>query len=442
MQPWRRNLYVLWLATFTVAAGFSLVIPFLPLYIQELGVHDPAQVQIWAGAVYAANFATMVVFAPLWGAVADRTGRKLQMLRSGYGMAVAILLMGLAGNVWHFFGLRLLQGVFSGFIPAAVAFAAANTPQAYTGYALGILQTGSGAGNIIGPLIGGILARVIGSYRPIFFLTAAACVTAGLAVHLLIREEFRPAPRRERSTLLADLRAVAGNRVLMAMNLVYFLTFFGILTVEPVLSLFLKTLRTPEEWVDVAAGAVFSATGFATVLFAPVLGRLGDRVGHRRVLLAALVAAVAIYALQSLVTTAWHLLLLRFLLGAAVGGVQPAASALVSRAAGPEFQGRAFGVVNSAVFLGNTVGPLTGGVVAGYLGQRAVFWVTAVAMGLSALWVRRAIPADPAAPVAAGAARRQARRGEAPGGAPGAGRPAADRGERERAMVARRTGRG
>ncbi|BDG61677.1 MFS transporter [Caldinitratiruptor microaerophilus] len=404
MQGWRRNLYVLWAANFVVSAGFSLVIPFLPLYIQEeLGVRDPAQVQLWSGVVFAANFAMMAIFSPIWGAIADRTGRKLQMLRSGYGMSVAVLLMGLATSVWHLFGLRLLQGVFSGFIPAAVAFAAANTPAEHTGYALGILQTASGAGNIIGPLIGGVLAKAIGSYRPIFFLTAAACVTAATAVLVFVRERFEPPPARARATLAADLRHVVQNPVLLAMTVVYFLNFFGLLTVEPILTLFLKNLETPEHWVDIMAGAVFSAAGIATVISAPILGRTGDRLGHRRVLLWSLGAATVLYALQSFVTQAWQLLVLRFLVGLALGGIQPAASALVAQAAGSEFQGRAFGVVNSAVFLGNTVGPLAGGLVAGFLGQRMVFWVTAAAIALNILWVQRAVPeAVPPAPAVAG----------------------------------------
>lgn len=387
-----------------VQAGFSLVIPFLPLYIQEeLGVKDPARVQMWSGAVFAANFAMMAIFSPIWGAIADRTGRKLQMLRSGYGMSVAVLLMGLATNVWHLFGLRLLQGVFSGFIPAAVAFTAANTPPEFAGYALGILQTGGGAGNIIGPLLGGVLARAIGSYRPIFFLTAASCVAAATAVLLFVRERFERPPAKARASLAADLGQVIQNPVLLAMTVVYFLNFFGLLTVEPILTLFLKNLETPEHWVDIMAGAVFSAAGIATVISAPILGRMGDRLGHRRILLWSLGAATVLYAAQSFVTQAWQLLALRFLVGLALGGIQPAASALVAQAAGPDFQGRAFGVVNSAVFLGDTAGPLVGGFVAGLFGQRAVFWVTAAAIGLNLLWVQRAVPeAAPAAPAVAG----------------------------------------
>lgn len=395
MEAWRRNLYVLWISNFTVQAGFSLVIPFLPYYVAQLGGGDEAKVQLWSGLIFAANFVTMTIFSPIWGAVSDRTGRRPQMLRSGYGMAGAVALMGLATSVWQLLGLRLAQGVFSGFIPAATAFTAANTPPQYTGYALGFLQTGGSAGNILGPLLGGVLARALGSYRPIFFLTGAACVLAATLVLLFVREEFSPPPGGPgRQGYLADLREVAGNQVLLGMAVVYFFNFFAIMTVEPVLTLFLRKLDTPAQWVDLAAGAIFSASGAAQVLTAPYLGRHGDRLGHRRILLVCLSLSALFYLLQSLVTAAWHLLLLRFLVGACLGGIFPSASALVARSAGKALQGRAFGLTNMAVFIGMVLGPLVGGGVAATLGQRAVFPVTALAILVNLVWVYRMVPAD------------------------------------------------
>lgn len=394
MERWRRNLYLLWISSFTVQAGFSLVMPFLPYYVAQLGVRDEGAVQMWAGLIFAANFITMTFFSPIWGAVSDRTGRRPQMLRSGFGMAGAVALMGMATSVWHLLGLRLAQGVFSGFIPASIAFTAANTPAQYTGYALGILQTGGSAGNIIGPLLGGILAKALGTYRPIFFITGLASVVAATLVLLFVKEDFTPPPPRPRLSYWADLRELAGNRILLAMCVVYFLNFFAIMTVEPILTLFLRKLDTPVQWVDLAAGAIFSSSGVANVLTAPLLGKRGDRIGYRRILLWSLGAAAVLYLLQSFVTAAWHLLVLRFLVGACLGGIMPSASALVARSAGKELQGRAFGLTNMAVFIGMVAGPLVGGAVAALLGQRAVFPVTAVAIVANVVWVYRMVPDD------------------------------------------------
>lgn len=397
MERWRKELYVLWLSNFIVNLGFSLIMPFLPFYVQQLGVSDAGGVEFWTGAIFAANFVTMTIFSPIWGAVADRTGRKLQMLRSGFGMAAVVGLMGLAGSVWQLLGLRLLQGIFAGFIPASTAYIAANVPRERAGWALGFLQTAGAGGMIIGPLVGGILARAIGSYRPIFFLTAAACFVAGLVVLVVIREQFTPPPHTQGLSFAAELRQnlrqTAANPVLLAMMVVNFFNFFGLQTAEPILSLFLKTLNTPAQWVDVAAGAVFSASGIANVIAAPIMGRYGDRIGFRRVLMVSLGGISIIYLLQTFVQSAWELLALRFLLGIFLGGAFPAASALVSRAAGREFQGRAFGLVNSAIFIGDVVGPLAGGSIAVLWGQRMVFPVTALALLFNLFWVRRMVPA-------------------------------------------------
>lgn len=394
MAEWRRNLYLLWVCNFIVQTSFSLVIPFLPYYVAQLGVGSEPQIQWWSGLIFAANFVTMTVFSPIWGAVADRTGRRRQMLRSGYGMAVVVSLMGLAASPWHLLGLRLLQGVFSGFIPAAVAFMAASAPPSHTGYALGLLQTGGAAGSIIGPLLGGLLAKALGTYRPIFFLTGLGCATAATLVLLLVRERFTPLPPGQGNGFWAGLRQMVRNPALVTLCAVYFFNYFAIMTAQPVISLFLHHLDTPAEWVDLAAGLIFSATGVAQLLAAPLLGRRGDRLGYRRVLLICTAASAALYLVQSFVTAAWQLLALRFLVGACLGGIQPSASALVARAAGREGQGRAFGLTNMAVFIGTVLGPLAGGAVAAALGTRAVFAVTAAVMGLSLLWVAARVPAD------------------------------------------------
>lgn len=394
LERWRRNLYLLWIGNFTVQAGFSLVMPFLPYYVASLGVGDEKAVQMWSGLIFAANFVTMAIFSPIWGAAADRTGRRRQMLRSGFGMAGVVALMGLVTSPWQLLGLRLLQGVASGFVPAAVAFAAANTPVESTGFALGLLQTGGAAGSIVGPLLGGVLAKTLGSYRPIFFLTALACVVAATLVLFLLREDFTPPARSRKQSFLGDLRETAANQMVFAMSVVYFINFFAIMTAEPILSLFLRKLDIPTHWVDLAAGIIFSSSGVANVITAPFLGRHGDRIGFRRILIACLSASAVLYALQAFVTAAWQLLILRFLLGACLGGIFPSANALVARSAGRELQGRAFGLTNTAVFIGNFLGPIVGGAVASAWNQRAVFGVTALAIVVNLVWIYRMVPAD------------------------------------------------
>lgn len=384
-ERWRRDLYILWLCCFVVQCGFSLVMPFLPLYLEELGVTGTA-VEVWAGVIFSANFVVMAVVSPIWGALSDRIGRKPMMLRSAFGMGAVVLFMGLATNVWHLLGLRLLQGLAAGFIPAATAYMASVVPRERSGYALGLLSTGNVSGTILGPLVGGFLARHMG-YRPIFFITTVFCLAAGLMVWTLIREQFTPLPRPEGGGFVSDLRLVGQYPVVAAMAVVLFLNMCSILTVEPVLSRFLRELETPEDWLTLLSGLIFSITGIATILAAPRVGRLSDRIGSKRLLAICLGGAAVMYVLQGFATAAWQMVAMRFVLGLFTGGLMPAANGLIARTVPRELQGRIFGVTNSAIFIGNTVGPLLGGAVAATYGIRAVFPVTGALLLIDLVWV-------------------------------------------------------
>lgn len=392
MQHWRRDLYILTACQFLIQMGFSLVMPFLPLYIENnLGVSDPGQVQLWSGAAFSATFASAAFFSPIWGRLADRKGRKLMMLRSGFGMAVVVSMMGFARGPLDLVILRLLQGVVAGFIPAAVAYMATNTPREQTGFALGMMQTGGTAGTIIGPLMGGALAHVLG-YRSIFMLTGLACLITGLVVLIFIKERPRTAAEQRAAATSQGWGMLRGNPVLLAMFVVLFLTMLSLMTAEPILSLYLSSLNTAPEYVALLSGMIFSSSGFANVFAAPIFGRLGDRRGYRLVLLVTLAGSAVAYALQGLAVTAWDLLLYRFLLGIFIGGTLPAANALIAKSSGPSAAGQAFGLTNSAIFLGNMMGPLVGSGVSYIAGLRAVFFVTAAIRLVNVFWVARALP--------------------------------------------------
>lgn len=389
MERWRRDLYILWVCSFIVQMGFSLIMPFLPLYLEELGVQGSA-VELWAGFIFSANFVVMAIVSPIWGALSDRVGRKPMMLRSAFGMGVVVALMGLAQTPWHLLGLRFLQGLAAGFIPAATAYMASVVPREQAGQALGLLGTGNVAGSILGPLVGGVLARVMG-YRPIFFVTAVSCLLAGAIVLMLINERFTPVKQAAKGGFGAGLGAVRQYPVVMAMAVVLFMNMFSILTAEPILARYLRMLSAPEDWVALLSGLVFSITGIATLLVAPQVGKLSDRIGSRRLLAISLGGASVMYLLQGFATAVWHMVALRFVLGLFTGGLMPAANGLIARTVPREMQGRVFGFTSSAIFIGNTAGPLVGGTVAATFGLRSVFPVTGALLLLDLVWVLLAV---------------------------------------------------
>ena len=198
MERWKINLVILWIGQFFVMAGTTMITPFLPLYLQEMGMTDTHQVAIWSSLIFSSSFVTSFIFQPIWGGVADRYGRKMMLMRSGYGMAVVMGLMGFAQSAWVLLLLRLLNGTISGFNPASVTLLSATTPKEKVGFAMGTLQSGGVAGGIFGPLIGGLLADSIG-YRKIFFLTALmlmiACSSPSSSGRISTARRRSPLPR-------------------------------------------------------------------------------------------------------------------------------------------------------------------------------------------------------------------------------------------------------
>jgi DHA1 family multidrug resistance protein-like MFS transporter len=389
-QDWRKQLWLIWAALFVMNVGFSLIMPFLPLYVKQMGVQGN-KVELWTGLIFSANFITAAISLPFWGGVADRYGRRPMMIRAGIGMGIVVSLMGLAHQPWQLFVLRLLQGTTVGFMPAAVAYMTTITPKDRTGYMLGMVQTANTAGTILGPFVGGILATFVG-YRPIFFLTGAACMISALIALVFLRENFTPVAKGRRTSSLDDFATVARNGTLLAMMIVVLVQQFSVMNSEPIISLYLETLKVPVQLLEFLSGAIFSVVGVADVMASPFLGRRGDKLGYKKVLMICLGGVAVMYTLQGFATTWWHLMLFRFGQGCFVGGVLASANALIALSSPGDFQGRAFGVSSSAMQIGNFLGPLVGGALAASYGFRWVFPLTGLLCAANMIWVWFAVP--------------------------------------------------
>ncbi|HEX7057850.1 MAG TPA: MFS transporter [Bacilli bacterium] len=380
-SDWRKTLWILWAANFSVTAGMSLIIPFLPYYIEFLGVHDLQDVEVWSGWVFSAQFVTSFLFQPLWGSLSDKYGRKAMLLRAGFGMAIVTGAMGLVTSPWQLLALRMINGVFSGFISMGIALLAVITPNEHAGKALGTLQTGGIAGSLIGPLIGGILAEALG-YNRIFFLTGILLLIASLIVLVYIKE---PKSLRRKSVTKEKMDWQAMTH-LIPIFIASFVTQLGMMSIEPIVTIYAKTLYSGLH-LEFIAGLVVAITGMANLFGAPTLGKLSDKIGQRRTLLLAFVMAAAAFLPQALAGNITVLLVGRFLLGLFVGGMIPSLNALVKKLSPPNKQGTAYGFNTSAMFLGNLVGPLVGSHAAALFGIRSVFYITMSILLLNAVTI-------------------------------------------------------
>ena len=368
---WRRNLWVCFFGSFTTIVALTLLLPFLPLYVQQLGLTDPAAIVQWSGVAFGATFFSAALVAPFWGHLADRYGRKLMLLRASLGMAVAMSMMGLAGNVWQLVALRLFAGLLGGYASAAVVLVATQTPKDRSGWALGMLASGVMAGNLVGPLIGGLLPSLIG-IRDTFFGAGAAIFLAFLATAALVRED-RPPPR-ERAAVGSNWSAIPDKRPVVAMLLTGMLLMVANLSIEPIISVYVSQLVQHPDQVTSTSGLVMAATALGSILSASRLGKLADRVGHWRVVTASLLLAGVLILPQALVTASWQLIALRFLAGLSIGGLLPCIAAVIRHNVPEKITGAALGYSVSAQFAGQVVGPLSGGFIGGTLGCALFSW--------------------------------------------------------------------
>ena len=390
---WQRTLWAMVGIQFVMTMSFSMLTPIMPLFLPVLGVKSASAVALWAGILAGITSFVAAFASPLWGRLADRHGRKLMLLRSSVAVGVFAGLMGASSNVWQVFAARALMGVFAGFSSTAIALVASQAPEERLGFALGWLSTGQLVGSLLGPLLGGALADATGSYRIPFYCTAAMIMVSTGFVWFGVRERFVPAPQaRGRRAVLNSLIAVARSPGLLALFFVLLMAQFGVRTVQPVVTLFVKELLGAQPNLATLSGIAFSITGVANIVAAPFLGNKSDKIGYRRVLLIALLGATLTTLPQAFASSYLVFTGLRFGLGLFIGGILPTANALVGRLVPRAQRGTVYGITASAMFLGNSLGPLSGGAVAAAFGLRWVFLITGMVMLANLVWVYFQVP--------------------------------------------------
>ena len=391
MQPsdapinWKRNLAVVWLGCFLTGAAFSLVMPFLPLYVEALGVTGHSSLNMWSGLVFSITFLFSAIASPLWGGLADRKGRKIMLLRSALGMSIVMLLMGLAQNIWQFLILRALLGLLGGFIPNANALIATQIPRHKSGWALGTLSTGAVSGALLGPLAGGFLADNYG-LRPVFFMTAAVLFVCFVMTLFFIREQFTPVSKKEMLHVKEVFGSLKNRELVLSLFVTTLIIQVATGSIAPILTLYVRDLAGNISNIAFISGMIASVPGVAALICAPRLGKLGDRIGPEKILIVALVVSVLLLIPMSFVQNPLQLGILRFLLGAADGALLPAVQTLLVYNSSNQIAGRIFSYNQSLRDIGNVTGPLIGAAVSANYGFRAVFCVTAGVVLFNAIY--------------------------------------------------------
>ena len=368
--------------------AFMFVVPFMPLYVQELGVDDVGHAAAWAGVINGASGATMALVAPLWGRLSDRMGRKIMLLRATLAAVAVVGSMGFVSAPWQLLVLRLLQGTLTGTVPAATSLVAATAPAEKAGGRLGALQTVIFVAAGVGPALGGISADAAG-LRNSFFVASALLAVSSVLVLFGVKERK---PRREEDEgeefleqAVKPERRALPYRSLMPGLLTLFAVHVAITSAGVVLPGFVGTLSGAADRIASQAGWIIGTGALVASLGSLLGGRLAARFGARNVMVVSLALAGLAALPQFLVESVPQLWALRLVTSLFIGCAIPVANLSIRSASPPGRQGEAFGVASSATSTGFALGPLGGGLLAASLGFGSAFLVPgAILIALSA----------------------------------------------------------
>ncbi|MBH5319121.1 MFS transporter [Paenibacillus sp. GSMTC-2017] len=380
MPSWKRTMWILWFGVLFCSSSYTMSVPFLPLFLFDLGV-DKSSVNLWAGIVHSSAFLMGAIMAPLWGMMADKFGKRKMVIRAGLSLTIIYALIAFVQTPWQLVGVRMMHGFVGGFVPASMSIVASIAPKEKLGWSLGMMQAGAMTGGILGPLFGGLLAEAFGM-RKSFIAAAIIILVATVAVIWWVKEGKAGTSQESKGEKVAPItyRMAFQNRALIHMLLILVLFQLSFNMIQPLLSLHIADLQGGEKGAALSAGIVLSLIGIAGIIASPIWGRLGAQNGYYRILVLCLLSAGTIVCVQFFVESLWLFAVVQFIFGLFMAGISPSVNTLMVESTDERFRGRSFGLTASANQLGSMLGPLIGGLLGLFLGIHWIFVATGVIM--------------------------------------------------------------
>ena len=376
-----RNVWIITISMTILAVCYTMIIPFLPIYLLELGVSKD-DVALWSGLVFGITFLIAGIMAPIWGKIADNKGKKRMALRAGFAIAVSYFLIGLVTDQYQLLLGRAFVGFANGFYPAAMTMVSLSVDEKRVGRALGIFQMGLILGNVIGPFLGGAVESVVGM-RPVFYVSGIAVFIATLAVLFFVKEPRIASKKvedttatKQKTSLREDFKAVSEKPVLVRLLWIFFFMQCAIMMLQPILALYVGDMQGTMEGAAIISGSILSIGGLAGALTTNLWVRIGERRGYFRTISYCMIGSGIVLLLQSLPVGIWWFGVLQVLIGSCIVGINPSLSAAVTLNTEPGFRGRMFGMTTTAQQFGSMVGPVFASLVSTYIGISYVFSIT------------------------------------------------------------------
>ena len=375
MERWKINLYTLWGSQICALMGFGFVLPFIPFYIQEMGVTDPVQLSYYVGLSATFPAATMAIAAPIWGIMSDRYGRKMMILRAMFFAVLIFVTMSLVRNVWQLLVLRALQGIFTGTITASMSFVSANTPENRMSYALGLMTSSNFLGFSVGPFVGGLLAEVVG-YRMCFVLGSMLMSIGFFLVLFFVKEDKNTYGYRIRSDIEGKgKKTKLFNSFVLSIMLCLLVQRIARSVFAPFLALYVQERLGTIVGAARYTGLINGATSLATATAAFTITRRGDKSDKLNTALILTVISIPVISLSipfdylpvfGLFFTVYFFI---------AGGIEPILTSAVSERTPSHMRGSLFGVVGTVSSIGAMISPIMGSFISVEFGLRAILIV-------------------------------------------------------------------
>ena len=373
-MPWVVTLTILVASAFLMDMSFTMITPFLPVYLSsELGA-KASEVDMWSGAVFAVTFFVSGLLGPVWGVLADRKSRKLMALRASIGLTISYALCGIVQTPMQLFAARFFQGLCAGLYPALLALLAASIPARKTGLSMGLMQGGMTVGAVVGPFVGGVLADYFGM-RESFFVASVALGLISLLIGFCIKEKPRTIKVTSRNWFdWSVIRQPAIFKMLMACAVIH----ASLFSAQPILPLYIAQLQGSMDNIMMLSGTIFSVCAISIMIASPILGAAGQKFGFLKVLSCTLFFAGLLISAQVLGRTPFEFGVWRFIAGFAIAGLIPLVNSIISTECPPDKKGEVFGFNFLTGHAGMALGPFAAGALSGWFGYQAVI----VASGL------------------------------------------------------------
>lgn len=373
-MPWVVTLTILVASAFLMDMSFTMITPFLPVYLSsELGA-KASEVDMWSGAVFAVTFFVSGLLGPVWGVLADRKSRKLMALRASIGLTISYALCGIVQTPMQLFAARFFQGLCAGLYPALLALLAASIPARKTGLSMGLMQGGMTVGAVVGPFVGGVLADYFGM-RESFFVASVALGLISLLIGFCIKEKPRTIKVTSRKWFdWSVIRQPAIFKMLMACAVIH----VSLFSAQPILPLYIAQLQGSMDNIMMLSGTIFSVCAISIMIASPILGAAGQKFGFLKVLSCSLFFAGLLISAQVLGRTPFEFGVWRFIAGFAIAGLIPLVNSIISTECPPDKKGEVFGFNFLTGHAGMALGPFAAGALSGWFGYQAVI----VASGL------------------------------------------------------------